>query len=269
MALGVIQGDFPAFIADRLGCDPPSRIEPGRFTRFPTNGKRGDDAGWCKLFPDGEGGVVGDFRSGETWTWHAKDDRAWTEAEKRAWRDRIDRARKDAEAERAREQEAAAKRAAELWRAAQPATDHPYLVAKGIGPHGARVYRGPLAIRGMKCDGALVVPLRNPEGRITSLQFIAPDGEKRFLPRGVKAGSYFSIGKPEGVLYIAEGFATAASVHEATGQAVAVAFDAGNLTAVALALRGKATRCPDRHRRRPRRGRHRPAGSTWKPPAGG
>ena len=91
----------------------------------------------------------------------------------------------------------------------------------------------------MKCDGALVVPLRNPEGRITSLEFIAPDGEKRFLPRGVKAGCYFSIGKPEGVLYIAEGFATAASVHEATGQAVAVAFDAGNLTAVVLALRGK------------------------------
>ena len=38
---------------------------------------------------------------------------------------------------------------------------------------------------------------------------------------------------------IAEGYATGASVHEATGQAVVVAFDAGNLEPVAEAIRRK------------------------------
>ncbi|MDR1647772.1 MAG: DUF927 domain-containing protein [Zoogloeaceae bacterium] len=56
---------------------------------------------------------------------------------------------------------------------------------------------------------------------------------------GRKAGCYFSIGKPKGVICIAEGYATAASVHEATGHAVAVAFDCGNLGPVAESLRAK------------------------------
>src|SRR5262249_45633045 len=46
-------------------------------------------------------------------------------------------------------------------------------------------------------------------------------------------------GKPNGLLCIAEGYATAASIHEATGHAVAVAFDAGNLEQVARALQAK------------------------------
>lgn len=55
-----------------------------------------------------------------------------------------------------------------------------------------------------------------------------------------KAGAYFSLGgKPGDTLAIAEGFATAASVHEATGWPVAVAFDADNLQPVAEALRSK------------------------------
>src|SRR5262249_27530129 len=105
---------------------------------------------------------------------------------------------------------------------------HPYLQAKGIKSHGLRLH-----------DSALVIPMRDTAGLIHSLQFIGPDGEKRFLTGGPGKGGYFSIGKPSGTVCIAEGFATAASVHEATGYAVAVAFNAGNLLAVALALRDK------------------------------
>jgi putative DNA primase/helicase len=59
------------------------------------------------------------------------------------------------------------------------------------------------------------------------------------MPGGRKKGCYHSIGKPAGVLIVCEGFATGASSHEATGDAVAVAFDAGNLEPVAVALRVK------------------------------
>jgi hypothetical protein len=71
------------------------------------------------------------------------------------------------------------------------------------------------------------------------LQFIGGEGDKRFLTCGRVRGCYFAIGEPDGSLCIAEGFATAASIHEATGCAVAVAFNAGNLLPVALALRAK------------------------------
>jgi Protein of unknown function (DUF3987)/Toprim domain len=91
----------------------------------------------------------------------------------------------------------------------------------------------------MQCDGALVVPVRDATGGLYSLEFINADGNKRFLPGGRKSGGYFSIGRPAGVVVVAEGFATGASIYEATGHATAVAFDKGNLCAVASALRAK------------------------------
>jgi putative DNA primase/helicase len=74
---------------------------------------------------------------------------------------------------------------------------------------------------------------------IHSLQFIAPDGTKRFLSNGRTQGCYFSLGRPEETICICEGFASGATIREATGHAVAVAFSAGNLKSVALALRMK------------------------------
>jgi len=117
--------------------------------------------------------------------------------------------------------------------------DHAYLKRKGIKAHGAKLYRGDLVIRDMACDGALAFPLRDLEGTLHSLQFVAPTGDKRFLAGGRKNRCYFAIGKPETVVCVAEGFATGASIHEATGHAVAIAFDAGNLEPVAQAMRAK------------------------------
>jgi putative DNA primase/helicase len=72
------------------------------------------------------------------------------------------------------------------------------------------------------------------------LQFIEPDGTKRFKADGKIKGSYHSFGgKPVHTLLICEGYATGASLHQATGYPVAVAFNAGNMEAVAVALRAK------------------------------
>ncbi|MBC7501456.1 MAG: DUF3987 domain-containing protein [Herminiimonas sp.] len=152
-----------------------------------------------------------------------------------------ERAAKDAAdaAKKAADQQAVAQRASVIWDAAAAANaDHPYLAHKGVQAHGLKVYSGGLQIDGMSCDGALVVPLR-VSGIIQTLQFIGADGVKRFLPGGAKKGAYYAIGKPQGTLCIVEGFATGASIHEATGHAVAVAVDAGNLQLVAQALRAK------------------------------
>ena len=88
-------------------------------------------------------------------------------------------------------------------------------------------------------EGRLVIPVRDAGEQLCSLQFISEDGGKWFLPGGKITGHYFSFGEPKGRVLIAEGYATAASLHEATGDAVAVAFNAGNLKAVALALSEK------------------------------
>lgn len=81
--------------------------------------------------------------------------------------------------------------------------------------------------------------MRDATGELHSLQFIGENGSKWFLTGGRTQGCYFAIGKCKGVLCIVEGYATGASIFEATGHAVAVAFNTFNLEAVARALREK------------------------------
>jgi hypothetical protein len=76
-------------------------------------------------------------------------------------------------------------------------------------------------------------------GVLHSLQFIDPNGGKRFLAGGRVSGCFHAIGKPKCALCIAEGYATAASIYESTGLAVACAFHADNLKSIAEALRAK------------------------------
>ena len=145
-----------------------------------------------------------------------------------ASRARSDAARAEQDrAEREQGYAKAAHTAAEIWAASKPGP-HPYLEAKEIAAFGARVH-----------GDKLVVPIRNSAKVLRSLQFIAADGSKRYLPGGEKQGGYFVIGKPADVICIGEGFATMASIHEATGYACVVAFDCGNLDPVAKTIREK------------------------------
>ena len=230
----------------QAGLPPPEHIKAdGRLHRFPTNGHRADDAGYYILHLDGmPAGYFGCWRSGVAQAWHAERGHAFTPAQRKAYRARVAAMARERDAEAARRQAEARVRAATIWKAAEPdCGDHPYLVRKGVNAYGVRRYRGELVIGGMSCDGALVVPARDGAGIIQTLQFLhgqERDGDnKRFLPGGVWKGHYFGIGKPNGTLCIAEGYATGASIHAATGQAVAIAFNAANLEPVARVLRNK------------------------------
>jgi len=84
-----------------------------------------------------------------------------------------------------------------------------------------------------------IIPRKNENDGIDcfSLQYISGDGTKKFLSGSRVKGHFFLIGNDRsGPLYVAEGFATAASIHEATGVQAAVAFNAGNLAAVTESL---------------------------------
>ena len=215
------------------GLPPPDTIiDDGAIHRFSTNGKPSDDSGWYSLHTDGiPAGIFGCFRSGLRSTWCAKSDSTMTDAEREANRQGIEAMQAQREAELMQRQQAAATDAARRFKAATVCTQHDYLTRKGIKPHGVRA----------EADGFLIVPMRDTDGKLWNIERINPaDGsDKKGLYGGRRTGLYFSIGKPDCALIVCEGFATGASIHEATGNAVAVAFNAGNLEAVAVALRAK------------------------------
>lgn len=141
-----------------------------------------------------------------------------------------------AEAERQQAAQAAAAVAARaLWDAASPTGASPYLARKGVQPHGLRF---------MPDDTALV-PMCDADGVLWNVQRIAPERppkgtDKLFQKGGRKSGLWHMLGEPgqaPAVVLVGEGYATCASLHEAGGWPVAVAFDAGNLLHVARALR--------------------------------
>jgi RecA-family ATPase len=119
--------------------------------------------------------------------------------------------------------------ALQIWQSSvAPKTDFPYLAKKKILPHLSR-FR----------DNRLVLPLYAPDGTLSSLQYIDKYGDKKFLPGGKVAGCYLLLGQPGDMICIAEGFATAASIYEATGHATAIAFSSGNLKATAMDMKKK------------------------------
>ena len=207
------------------GIDPPDQIIiDGEIHRF---GK--DKSCWYIFFADGlAAGTFGDWRTSESYTWCNKDDNEITTEEKEQNRIRIEQARIKREAERVIAQEEAKQKANKIWESSVSVTDHPYLTTKRINAHGIRISRD-----------SLVIPLFNNIGEICSLQFIDPDGNKKFLSNGQVKDCYFRIGKANGTVCIAEGFATAATIHEATGYAVIVAFNAGKLVDCAKFIRDR------------------------------
>jgi putative DNA primase/helicase len=206
----------------------------GRFCRFHVQGdKAGSRNGWAVLHRHGDhaAGTFGSWRLGIKSTWTSAIGATVSPAKIADLRIKIDASVRAAEAKRRELHEMVSKRARLIVRASDPANPaHPYLRAKGIKPHGIR-QRG----------DRLIIPLQDADGKLWTVQRIYGSGiRKRFFPNGRKQGCYFAIGgRVRYRLIIAEGFATAASVFEATNIPTFVAFDAGNLMPVAEALRKK------------------------------
>jgi putative DNA primase/helicase len=215
------------------GCEPakPLDIETGRLLRFRVAGdKPGSRNGWVVFHAEPRPAAgFGSWRTGAAHTWHEPAAGLVSPQVRAELREQLQRLRVAREAERDRVQATAASRAERLWRTARPATDaHPYLQRKVVHAYGLRQLRD-----------MLLIPARDVSGRLHTLQFIGADGAKRFLTGGRLDGCYCAIGRPTGRLILAEGYATAATLHAATGDAVAACFTCVNLRSVALALRAK------------------------------
>src|SRR5688572_15042849 len=104
------------------GYEPPDNLVPGVFHRFPAIGKRhSNSSAWAKLFPDGAGGIYGDFSTGFSEQWQARRDRPMSLIEREGYREEIEKARAEAAAKRLQDQAAAAETAAALWKESAPA----------------------------------------------------------------------------------------------------------------------------------------------------
>jgi putative DNA primase/helicase len=219
----VVMLDTGIACRDRLVAD-------GKLHRFYVEGdRRGSRNGWYCLHLDGiPAGAFGSWKLGLSQAWCAKDKAALSHAERLEYRARLDDIKRQREAELTDRHTKARERALAIWRLAQPVESHPYLSQKRVRAYGIRQYKG-----------CLVIPLRDTQGTIHSLQFIDVEGRKRFLKGGAITDHYHAIGRYQGVLCVCEGYATGATIHQATGHAVAVAFNAGNLKSVAIALRTK------------------------------
>lgn len=229
-------------MADR-GCRPP----PGtnldlafqRYVRFQPDGdKRRKKSAWVRLVEfTGKNGKVyisGAFGNrGDTWNVEASDF-DWSPADRAAYVEARKAAAKASEAERAKDAAQAAGKASRMWERGRPleagSMAHPYLETKRVGAFGLR----------LGFNARLLVPLRCVKGALHGLQYISPEGEKIFGTGTAKEGHSHLIGSLAAgveVLAFAEGYATAATVHMATGWAVVVCFDAGNLWSVVQAYR--------------------------------
>jgi len=77
------------------------------------------------------------------------------------------------------------------------------------------------------------------DNSIKSLQYINNEGSKLFLKGGEASGHFWQLEGKQDVIYLAEGFATAASINEVTNCLTYIGFSASNLPKVAKQLRDK------------------------------
>ncbi|EOZ1436155.1 primase-helicase zinc-binding domain-containing protein [Enterobacter hormaechei] len=152
-----------------------------------------------------------------------------------------------AEAETEADRKAAAALAVRLMENTRPASGNAYLTRKGFPDRECPVLTSMHKTGGVTFRaGDVVVPLYDDTGALVNLQLISSDGLKRTLKGGqVKGACHVIEGKKQAGkrLWIAEGYATALTVHHLTGETVMVALSSVNLLSLASLARQKHPAC--------------------------
>lgn len=244
---------FRVAVLEALG-NAPEVIEPGRFHRFPTNDRRGDAAGWCKLFPDLRGGVFGCHRAGISETWSAIDRATMTTQQRAELARHVMAATVQRDALQRELWAKAGERNARLWAECVPLVPGDaatlYLKRRGFGgvwplPECLRLHRGLTYWHegeGLGVFPVMVAPVVAPDGRIVALHrtHLTADGRKAEVPNVKKltaaAGPLGGACVPlhsarRGVVGIAEGIETALACWCASTVPTVAAYCASNLAA--------------------------------------
>ena len=228
------------------GLEPGDVKIDGRLHRFKVHSEDSKNSGWYvfnRHYSKNTGqqfvtGTYGNYLD-EEFSWKLKQtEKDLSESEREHIKKQAAAARKIAEQERSALQEEVRLEVAALWEKFGHASEHSYLSHKSIAA---------LRDEGLRRDReALCIPMRDIEGVIWSYQSVyrGQDGnfQKRFYSGGRTKKLFHMVGEftdSSPTLYFAEGYATAASVHLATGRPVVCAFSAKNLPLVARDFRAK------------------------------
>jgi hypothetical protein len=227
-----IEEDFRAFIKGVCGSAPDSIIADGHWHSFRMEDTRhkGSRPGRYLLHADERPvGWVMDWRDEKVrHRWFGQNS---SETIDRA---EIARRREARDIDRLRGFQEAAAEALAFWRECKPLSElHPYLQRKGVLAHGTRQGSGKRF--GLGDAPCVIVPISDHNDKPMSLQAIREDGERRFYPGTTHEGGYFLVGQDDGTspVIFAEGYSTAATLHQATGHPVAMAVNTGNMIHVA------------------------------------
>ncbi len=245
--------------------DTLSIVPDGKIHRFPVDGdKTAEKAGAYCIFSDGwPAGWVADWRQGIQVNWCYKKEhldhdgkKFFTDEQIKLSKEQLAKRREQLFKEAEERQQKAILDARKLWDNLRENMHfdayHDYLRVKDIAAYGIRLrcnfngYFNPA----YKCE-ELVIPVRNIDGEIQTLQFIDQNGRKKFFTDAPVRGGFFSIGLNEKFLrehandpiLLGEGFATMTTVYMLTNMPCVAAMNAGNLYPVAQALKSKY---PDR-----------------------
>ena len=204
-------------------------VANGSIQRFHISGDTSNKPnGWAVIHPGPfPSAVFGNWKTGAKHKWQLKT--PTTPEEKRAHSQAMRELIRVQEAEQLKNYSVAANKARALIDASDPADPtHPYLVDKGIDPHG--IYQQ---------QYTLIVPIYDGIA-LTSVQAIYADGSKQFLKGGKTKGCYYRLPRMETAktdIIICEGFATAATLQESNPDTTVIAaFTANNLVPVAQAM---------------------------------
>jgi putative DNA primase/helicase len=206
------------------GFSPPHVIEIEKWHRFPgLNKDYKNTAGYCFLFSNCKAGIYGDWSTGHHCKWSCDEVKSYSKEEKIKFEQIIKNKQKEVQRKQQEKYIQYGKKAQKCFESLEYASnDHKYLQTKRVKSYGLKIKKD-----------LLIMPLYNDDGYITTYQSIDEEGNKKFFFGGKKKGSAYPIAGKKDTVYICEGYATGATIHQLTGNMVLVACDAGNMVNVA------------------------------------
>ena len=247
----LVISQFKKFLYSQQGGICPKKydidVKLDKKTRYQVEGdKGGETSGEYCVHSDGwAAGYAKNFRTEEycEWSFDINELRGYSSYVKlydqaktkefKEYAEQVKQQRETREAEEARE---VLKQVMRSWNTAPDCNTctHEYLRNKSVGHYGIKEY-----------NKQLMIPLRDINNNLKSIQFIRASGEKRFYPDADAAGAFFEINLAKAandknaVILLCEGYATGATLHDITGCPVVCAMNCHNLVKIAPLLREK------------------------------
>lgn len=234
-SLDIINGYHNEMARAGIICNEPI-ITDGEIHRF-ANGGKGEKHGWYIFFE--YGGAAGVWGKTDKITLSSAGSKELSYTERRLINDKIAHAKAARNKDIKEKQEKAALQAQAEWKTFSATGDSKYIRKKQAGIFGV-----------LFGTGFIAIPIRDVEGKLWSLQKIFDEANKPvylgkrnkdFITGGRKKGCFHTIGDLSNrtAIYVCEGYATGASIYEATGITTVIAFDAGNLAPVIASIKSK------------------------------